>query len=209
MNGKDSLKQRWEVVDAEIRSWWDRDIQSAQEADIRDPAKNAIWFVDDHHRSIEQRISGEGTLLFLPYPYISAGGSEASFPEMYCWDIYFINKALLLHDRGDIVRNHILNHLSMIERFGFVLHGEVLEQRFFGRRLLRLWTDTDVPIMPIIEAIGHIPLPPYIHRPDLELDRDRYQTVFARETGVPAFPAQNADTSRLQEIEKFRSSGGE
>ena len=123
VNGKDSLKQRWEVVDAEIRSWWDRDIQSAQEADIRDPAKNAIWFVDDHHRSIEQRISGEGTLLFLPYPYISAGGSEASFPEMYCWDIYFINKALLLHDRGDIVRNHILNHLSMIERFGFVLTG--------------------------------------------------------------------------------------
>jgi S-adenosylmethionine:tRNA ribosyltransferase-isomerase len=74
------------------------------------------------------------------------------------------------------------------ERSGFVLHGEVLEQRYFGRRLLRLWTDTDASIMSVIEAIGHIPLPPYIHRPDLDLDRDRYQTVFARETGSIAAP---------------------
>ncbi len=74
------------------------------------------------------------------------------------------------------------------ERAGFVLHGEVLEQRFFGRRLVRLWTDGAGPVMPVVEAIGHIPLPPYIHRPDLDLDRDRYQTVFARETGSIAAP---------------------
>ena len=39
-----------------------------------------------------------------------------------------------------------------------------------------------------IEAIGHVPLPPYIERPDLDLDRDRYQTVFAREPGSIAAP---------------------
>jgi S-adenosylmethionine:tRNA ribosyltransferase-isomerase len=74
------------------------------------------------------------------------------------------------------------------ERGGHVLHGEVLEQRFFGRRLLRLWTDAGLPVMPVIEAIGHIPLPPYIRRPDLDLDRERYQTVFARDTGSIAAP---------------------
>jgi len=74
------------------------------------------------------------------------------------------------------------------ERGGHVLHGEVLEQRFFGRRLVRLWTDGILPVMDVIEAIGHIPLPPYIHRPDLDLDRERYQTVFARETGSIAAP---------------------
>ena len=42
--------------------------------------------------------------------------------------------------------------------------------------------------MDVIEAIGHIPLPPYIKRPDLDLDRDRYQTVFAREAGSIAAP---------------------
>lgn len=74
------------------------------------------------------------------------------------------------------------------ERSGRVLHGEVLEQRFFGRRLLRLWTDEPLPAGAVIEAIGHIPLPPYIRRPDLDLDRERYQTVFARETGSIAAP---------------------
>jgi S-adenosylmethionine:tRNA ribosyltransferase-isomerase len=39
-----------------------------------------------------------------------------------------------------------------------------------------------------IEEIGHLPLPPYIKRPDSALDRDRYQTVFARERGAVAAP---------------------
>ena len=33
---------------------------------------------------------------------------------------------------------------------------------------------------------GHMPLPPYIHRPDEVLDESRYQTVFARRTGAVA-----------------------
>jgi S-adenosylmethionine:tRNA ribosyltransferase-isomerase len=74
------------------------------------------------------------------------------------------------------------------ERGGRTLHGEVLEERFFGRRLVRFWTDDAGTVMDAIEAIGHIPLPPYIKRPDLDLDRDRYQTVFARESGSIAAP---------------------
>ena len=74
------------------------------------------------------------------------------------------------------------------ERGGRVLHGEVLEQRFFGRRVMRFWTDEPGPVIELIEAIGHIPLPPYIKRPDLDIDRDRYQTVFARESGSIAAP---------------------
>jgi alpha,alpha-trehalase len=117
------LMRKWETADVRIRSWWDADLRRAQEPELRDPAKNAIWFVDEDHRSRESRPGEEATLLFLPYPYISAGGSEAAFPEMYCWDIYFINKALLIHERREIVRHHIANHLSMIERFGMVLNG--------------------------------------------------------------------------------------
>lgn len=40
----------------------------------------------------------------------------------------------------------------------------------------------------ILSAVGHIPLPPYIDRPDREDDRDRYQTVFARTAGAVAAP---------------------
>ncbi len=39
-----------------------------------------------------------------------------------------------------------------------------------------------------LDRIGHIPLPPYIHREDESADRDRYQTVFSRERGSVAAP---------------------
>jgi S-adenosylmethionine:tRNA ribosyltransferase-isomerase len=68
------------------------------------------------------------------------------------------------------------------------IHGEVLEQKFFGRRLIRLWTDDETPLDAAIDAIGHVPLPPYIKREDRTGDRDRYQTVFARERGSVAAP---------------------
>ncbi len=74
------------------------------------------------------------------------------------------------------------------ERGGRTLHGEVLEERHFGRRLVRFWTRDAGSVMDAIEAIGHIPLPPYIKRPDLDLDRERYQTVFAQESGSIAAP---------------------
>ncbi len=74
------------------------------------------------------------------------------------------------------------------ERGGHTLHGEVLARRFFGRRDIRLWHDEARPVMDVIEDIGHIPLPPYIKRPDVDLDRDRYQTVFARASGSIAAP---------------------
>ena len=40
----------------------------------------------------------------------------------------------------------------------------------------------------LLEAFGHIPLPPYIEREDTEDDRERYQTVFAEEVGAVAAP---------------------
>jgi S-adenosylmethionine:tRNA ribosyltransferase-isomerase len=68
------------------------------------------------------------------------------------------------------------------------VHGEVLEQHYFGRRLIRLWTDDGTPVDAAVDAIGHVPLPPYIKRDDRPDDRDRYQTVFARARGSVAAP---------------------
>lgn len=68
------------------------------------------------------------------------------------------------------------------------LHGEILERRFFGRRVVRLWTPDGSPVSAAVDAIGHMPLPPYIKRPDRGSDRERYQTVFARTRGSIAAP---------------------
>jgi S-adenosylmethionine:tRNA ribosyltransferase-isomerase len=40
----------------------------------------------------------------------------------------------------------------------------------------------------VLERLGHVPLPPYIRRPDNPEDRDRYQTTYAREPGSVAAP---------------------
>jgi S-adenosylmethionine:tRNA ribosyltransferase-isomerase len=68
------------------------------------------------------------------------------------------------------------------------LHGEILERRFFGRRLVRLWTEDGTSVDAAVDAIGHVPLPPYIKRDDRPDDRDRYQTVFAQARGSIAAP---------------------
>lgn len=44
------------------------------------------------------------------------------------------------------------------------------------------------PVPAILDAHGHIPLPPYIDRPDAPADAERYQTVYARAPGAVAAP---------------------
>jgi S-adenosylmethionine:tRNA ribosyltransferase-isomerase len=44
------------------------------------------------------------------------------------------------------------------------------------------------PIEPHLDALGHVPLPPYIDRDDTDSDRERYQTVYARSPGAVAAP---------------------
>ena len=68
------------------------------------------------------------------------------------------------------------------------IHGEILERRGFGRRVVRLWTEDGSSLDEAVDAIGHMPLPPYIKRDDRLDDRDRYQTVFAAARGSIAAP---------------------
>ncbi|MBL8199403.1 MAG: tRNA preQ1(34) S-adenosylmethionine ribosyltransferase-isomerase QueA [Chromatiales bacterium] len=68
-------------------------------------------------------------------------------------------------------------------RFGPAVTAEVTgrQDEFFVLRFSR-------PVVPVLEEFGHVPLPPYIRRDDEPGDRQRYQTVFAREQGSVAAP---------------------
>ncbi len=59
-----------------------------------------------------------------------------------------------------------------------------------GRRddLFELCFEGSAPVVEILEAIGEIPLPPYLGRPATAADRERYQTLYARESGAVAAP---------------------
>jgi S-adenosylmethionine:tRNA ribosyltransferase-isomerase len=76
----------------------------------------------------------------------------------------------------------------VFEGSGLRLHGEVVARHFHGRRTIRLWADEGIDVAGAIDGIGRVPLPPYIKREDRPSDRDRYQTVYARERGSIAAP---------------------
>jgi S-adenosylmethionine:tRNA ribosyltransferase-isomerase len=64
--------------------------------------------------------------------------------------------------------------------------AEILTVTERRTRIVRL--TADIPLDDAIEKFGHVPLPPYIERPDAASDTERYQTVFARESGSVAAP---------------------
>jgi S-adenosylmethionine:tRNA ribosyltransferase-isomerase len=80
------------------------------------------------------------------------------------------------------------------------LLAEVIAKGEEGRYRLRF----SEPIEPHLERLGHVPLPPYIHRPDTPEDRERYQTVYARAPGAIAAPTAGLHFTEalLREIEE-------
>jgi S-adenosylmethionine:tRNA ribosyltransferase-isomerase len=66
------------------------------------------------------------------------------------------------------------------------LTAEILSRGNFGERRIRFAPVAN--FFELIEKLGHVPLPPYISREDRGTDRDRYQTVYARERGSVAAP---------------------
>ncbi|MEQ1856509.1 MAG: tRNA preQ1(34) S-adenosylmethionine ribosyltransferase-isomerase QueA [Longimicrobiales bacterium] len=63
---------------------------------------------------------------------------------------------------------------------------EILDSAPGGGRVVRLVTDSSVE--QALERHGHVPLPPYLGREEEPLDRERYQTIYARERGSVAAP---------------------
>ncbi|MGC9006971.1 MAG: tRNA preQ1(34) S-adenosylmethionine ribosyltransferase-isomerase QueA, partial [Sulfurihydrogenibium sp.] len=90
-------------------------------------------------------------------------------------------------DRIFISEDFFVEYLSREEDKGFVkLHSKNLKED--------------------LEKYGHIPLPPYIERPDEEKDKQLYQTVFAKKEGSVASPTAGLHfTTEL--LEKIKSKG--
>ncbi len=75
---------------------------------------------------------------------------------------------------------------EMWDRTAPILTAEVLSAGHFGERTLRFAPDPR--FLEHLDRIGHMPLPPYIHRDDEADDKTRYQTVFAQNPGSAAAP---------------------
>jgi S-adenosylmethionine:tRNA ribosyltransferase-isomerase len=84
------------------------------------------------------------------------------------------------------------------------LQAEVLERGKFGERHLRFRPVED--FYGVVDRIGHVPLPPYIVRADAADDRDRYQTVYARQRGSVAAPTAGLHFT-AQILDRIRQRG--
>jgi len=67
------------------------------------------------------------------------------------------------------------------------LHIRVIGEGSEGQRRLSLSAD-GAELLAILDQAGHVPLPPYIDRPDEPSDRQNYQTVYAQQSGSVAAP---------------------
>jgi len=86
------------------------------------------------------------------------------------------------------------------------LQGEIVGRGAFGERTIRFGGGAD--LFAEFERIGHVPLPPYIKRSDDPADRERYQTVFAREKGSVAAPTAGLHFTP-EVLAECRASGAE
>ena len=119
---------------------------------------------------------------------------------------------LLLRDRGEgkweaMVRpGRYLRpgqRVTIDEDFSVVIETEALAAD--GRRRVCLISRRR-DVAGAIERCGHVPLPPYVRRPDRPEDRERYQTVYAREPGSVAAPTAGLHFTPAL-LERLRAGG--
>ena len=101
-----------------------------------------------------------------------------------------INRALNANDINVYIRGKVKIDTSI--NFNENLVAKVIALHEDGSREVNFYQDEKLlrfeELLPIIDKIGHIPLPPYIQRADEEEDADEYQSVFAKEEGAVAAP---------------------
>ena len=101
-----------------------------------------------------------------------------------------INRALNANDINVYIRGKVKVDTEIF--FEEDLVAKVIALHVDGSREVNFYKNNTLlrfeDLLPIIDKIGHIPLPPYIQREDNEEDANEYQSVFAKEEGAVAAP---------------------
>jgi S-adenosylmethionine:tRNA ribosyltransferase-isomerase len=101
-----------------------------------------------------------------------------------------INKAIDAHNISVYIRGKVKEGTKLL--FEKELQAEVIQLCQDGSRVVNFYLHDTLlrfeELLPIVDTIGHVPLPPYINRQDNEEDAKEYQSVFAKESGAVAAP---------------------
>lgn len=130
-------------------------------------------------RLLGHKPSGAAAEILLVRPVADAGGAEVDG----CGARAGVGEALLWEA---LVRPGAKLKPGRVVDVADDLRVEIVRPAPGGGRVVRL--HTSLPVAEALERHGHMPLPPYIDRPDDDDDRVRYQTVYARTPGSIAAP---------------------
>ncbi len=163
-------------------------------ANPRDHAKLLVYDRDTdtithaHFYDLEQFIPKDCALIFNDTKVIKARlfGHKPSGGKIEL----LINRPLNAVDINVYIRGRVKAETQLL--FDENLQAKVISCNEDGSREVNFFKDEKLlrfeELLPIVDKIGHIPLPPYIQREDETADANEYQSVFAKEEGAVAAP---------------------
>jgi len=170
------------------------DLIATHPANPRDNARLLVYdrktdtITHTHFYELEKYLPKECALIFNDTKVIKARlfGKKRSGGKIEL----LINRALNAHDVNVYIRGRVKVDSEILFEKG--LKALVIELREDGSRIVNFYQEEKFlrfeELLPIVDTIGHIPLPPYINREDNEEDANEYQSVFAKEEGAVAAP---------------------
>lgn len=163
-------------------------------ASPRDHAKLLVYdrttdtITHAHFYDLEKFIPKDTALIFNDTKVIKARlyGNKPSGGKIEL----LINRALDAYNVNVYIRGKVKPETKII--FDENLEAVVQELNDDGSRVVNFFVEDQIQrfedILPIIDSIGHVPLPPYIQREDNKEDESEYQSVFAQNEGAVAAP---------------------
>ncbi len=163
-------------------------------ANPRDHAKLLVYNRDTdtithaHFYDLEQFIPKDCALIFNDTKVIKARlfGHKPSGGKIEL----LINRPLNAVDINVYIRGRVKAGTQLL--FDENLQAKVISCNDDGSREVNFFKDEKLlrfeELLPMVDKIGHIPLPPYIQREDETADANEYQSVFAKEEGAVAAP---------------------
>lgn len=171
-----------------------KELIAAHPVSPRDHAKLLVYdratdtIIHTHFYEFEKFIPKDAALIFNDTKVIKARlfGKKESGGKVEL----LINRPLSAYNISVYLRGKV--HPGTTLHFDQGLQAEVLELKEDGSRIVKFYKDAQAirfeEMLPIIDIIGHTPLPPYIQREDDAEDEREYQSVFAKEEGAVAAP---------------------
>ncbi|MHC1708276.1 MAG: S-adenosylmethionine:tRNA ribosyltransferase-isomerase [Bacteroidales bacterium] len=144
-----------------------------------------------HARLLFQKTTGARIEIFCLSPFHPAKELQTAFAlqSPVTWECLVGNARRWKHGKLEMVFENNYERVSLVAERSLLNGKGAVKKLGAKNELINLsWSPREKSFSSVIEMLGAVPLPPYIHRESVESDKIRYQTVYARQEGSVAAP---------------------